>query len=165
MNLKNLVESLFVDFLILLPTLVGFINSRPHTTEFIFTSLRLFKESQKFNHFLTVALSSPLRRFLKLSSSTDLSSSKIFSIPAKSSSMNTFFVIIKPLFNLCSHSLQEIVSKVIPNTRLVYIRRSLNTPMPPPNRAGSTTGNLHLIDPQMETSRLPWLPSAECHVN
>ena len=52
MTSKNLVESLFVDFLILLPTLVGFKNSCPHTTEFIFSSLRLFKESQKFNHFL-----------------------------------------------------------------------------------------------------------------
>ena len=55
MTFKRLVESLFVDLLILLSTLVGFINSRPHSTKFIFLRLRLFKDSQKFNHFLNLS--------------------------------------------------------------------------------------------------------------
>ena len=48
MTLKRLVESLFVDFLYFFvypPKSVGFINSHPHSFQFIFPRLRLTKDS------------------------------------------------------------------------------------------------------------------------
>ena len=107
MTFKRLVESLFVDFLILLPTLVGFINSRPHSTKFIFPWLRLLKDSHKFNHFLNRSFIKPIENTSEaIFFCYPLSSSRIFLISARSSSMNACFVIIKPLFNSWGHSLK-----------------------------------------------------------
>ena len=65
MTVKRLVESLFVDTLISLLTLVGFINSRPHSTKFVFPRLRLLKNSHKFNHFLNSSFINPLKILMK----------------------------------------------------------------------------------------------------
>ena len=95
MTFKRLVESLFVDFLILLPTLVGFINSRPHSTKFIFPWLRLLKDSHKFNHFLN-------RSFIKPIENT--SEAIFFCYPLF---FQTFFNFGKVVFNECLFRYQK----------------------------------------------------------
>ena len=65
-------------------------------------------------------LSSPSRRYLKLSSSTIHCVSKISSKSASSakSSGKLVSVVIKPLFNVCGHSLKKRNSIVVPNALL-----------------------------------------------
>ena len=74
-------------------------------------------------------------------------------------------IVIKPLFNVCGHSLKKRNSIVVPNALLEWTLRSLRDHMSQQNRADFSTDNRQLTNQQTGTSRVPWWYSGEGHLS